>query len=254
MNCLIIHGSYRKGNTYKVTNLVKEYMLEKAEISFNEIFLSDYNMQYCYGCNKCFIEGEESCPEYDKIKVIDKKIKDTDILIVTSPTHSLQVPGLMKVFIDHMSYRFHRPIFFTKKALVIATTAGAGENKVSSYIREILKLWGFNYVQKLNIKCLSLNYEPDEKAQQFIRKQAHKFYNKIHSNKLNPPSYKRVFYFNLWRAMAAKGSKNNNADYRYWLNSGMHDKSFAEEIPIGVIKRYFGKAMYSMFLKIMKDG
>ncbi|WP_347707330.1 NAD(P)H-dependent oxidoreductase [Clostridium sporogenes] len=50
-------------------------------------------------------------------------MEKADALIVTSPVYSLQITGLLKNSIDHMAYNFHRPRFFTKKALVITTTA-----------------------------------------------------------------------------------------------------------------------------------
>ncbi|WP_409069976.1 hypothetical protein ACFLKB_12625 [Clostridium sp. FAM 1755] len=47
----------------------------------------------------------------------------------------MQITGLLKNSIDHMSYNFHRPRFFTKKALVITTTAGAGHKDVANNIK-----------------------------------------------------------------------------------------------------------------------
>lgn len=48
----------------------------------------------------------------------------------------MQVSGLLKNFIDHMSYNFHRPRFYNKKALIITTTVKEYttlENELRSY-------------------------------------------------------------------------------------------------------------------------
>lgn len=54
MKCLIVYGSYRKGNTCKITDIVKEHMCQLGNIEFEEVFLSKLNLQFCVGCNRCF--------------------------------------------------------------------------------------------------------------------------------------------------------------------------------------------------------
>jgi len=50
-NCLIIHGSVRKGNTYKVTQIVKEYIKGKENINIEEVFLGKIDFSFCISCH-----------------------------------------------------------------------------------------------------------------------------------------------------------------------------------------------------------
>ena len=59
---------------------------------------------------------------------------DADGIIVASPVYAMNVTALLKNFLDHTAYFYHRPEFFTKKALVVVSTAGAGQKDVAKYI------------------------------------------------------------------------------------------------------------------------
>ena len=61
MKCLIIHTSYRQGNTYKVSSLIKSQMQTNGPIEFEELFLSQLDLPFCLGCNNCFLKGENTC-------------------------------------------------------------------------------------------------------------------------------------------------------------------------------------------------
>jgi multimeric flavodoxin WrbA len=252
MKCVIVHGSYRKGNTYKVTEIIEKYMGTLGDVEFEEVFLSQHKMEFCLGCNRCFLEGEEFCPHNNIIRSITKKIEEADALIVTTPVHSLQLSDLLKCWIDHMSYNFHRPRYFNKKGLVLATTAGAGTNAATKHIRDVLKHWGFNNVYRLNIQCASLDYNPNEKALKKIQKVAHKFYEEASSKKLHKPTTKRIFYFNLWRVMVLLGMETKSKDYRYWQETRMCNMAFAEGVPIGIFGKAFGNLVYILLKKVME--
>jgi len=85
------------------------------------------------------------------IKYINDKITWCDAMIITSPVYSLQISGQLKNFIDHMSYNFHRPKYFNKKALIITTTGGVRAKEIANYIKEVLTFWGINTTYKLPI-------------------------------------------------------------------------------------------------------
>lgn len=66
----------------------------------------------------CFLKGENKCPHSKTIQPIAEKIEKADCVIITSPSYSLNVTAVCKNFIDHMSYKFHRPSYFDKKCLL----------------------------------------------------------------------------------------------------------------------------------------
>ncbi len=252
MKCLIIHASYRKGNTYKVSELVKSYMLTNGLLEFEEVFLSKLNLPFCIGCNQCFLKGENACPHKSIIQSLAAKIITCDTLIITTPTYSLQVPGILKCWLDHMSYCFHRPQFFNKKALVVVTTAGGGAKSTARYLKKILECWGFNHITLLPLQCFSFNYIPNKEALGKISMVSDHFYREIHSKKLHTPSMERIFLFNLWRSMAASGEEKNTMDYLHWLHMDLLDKPYPPEIPLGFIKRAWAMFAYKFARKILK--
>ena len=163
MKILIIHGSPRRGNTWKILNKVKEKINEEIDADYEIIELSKMKITMCTGCFNCILKSEEKCPHYESIKYINDKITWCDAMIITSPVYSLQISGQLKNFIDHMSYNFHRPKYFNKKALIITTTGGVRAKEIANYIKEVLTFWGINTTYKLPIVYRDNNLEKYDK-------------------------------------------------------------------------------------------
>ena len=105
MKYVIINGSPRLKNTWKIITQTKTNL--KGE--FDEVHLIKENIPLCIGCFKCIMEGEEKCPHYDKINPIVEKIRNCDGLIIASPVYAMNVTAILKNFLDHTAYLYHRP-------------------------------------------------------------------------------------------------------------------------------------------------
>jgi hypothetical protein len=58
MRILIINGSPHKGNTWRLTEEVKEQIVVlDNKVKFEEIHLSELNIPFCTGCSVCFRKG-----------------------------------------------------------------------------------------------------------------------------------------------------------------------------------------------------
>ena len=66
MKYIIINGSPRKKNTWKV---VKQVM-KNLDSEIEEVHLSKEKILMCNGCSKCIIDGENKCPHFDIINPI----------------------------------------------------------------------------------------------------------------------------------------------------------------------------------------
>ena len=257
MKCLIINGSpsksYSFGNgtttsfTAKLTDEVKSSMSKLTAVEFEEIKLVDVNIPYCKGCYNCFLKGENSCPYSEFVQPIIEKIKEADCLIFTSPVYAMNVSALVKNFIDVTAYNYHRSSFFDKKALVIGSTAGAAAKSVCKYMRDVLKYWGFNSVYSLSVIRMGAN-DLNDKMRKKCRLSAQKLY-KAATSELRQPSFKRVFFYQVWRASSIN---NSGADHDYWEKSGLVKYDYAPIIKLGIIKRIFAKAMFNLLKKAMK--
>lgn len=241
MNYLIINGSPRKKNTWAIVKQVEKNL----DGEFEEVQLAKEKIPLCNGCFKCFTYGKEKCPHYDIINPIMEKMDKADALIITSPVYALNVSGLLKNFIDHTAYLYHRPELFTKKALVIVTTAGAAHKKVANYIDETLRHWGVNKVYKLNFACGGKDNIDTKKIDDI----ALKFKKDVESKKLHSPKLMDIIFYEAWRAMAVK--EYFELDNKYWTETGLIDNDFAPEVPLGLPKKAFAKVMFAILKRVM---
>ena len=63
MKFLIINGSPRRQNTWKIIERTKDTLTNLDEnITFTEIDLINENIPCCIGCYNCFTKGEYTCP------------------------------------------------------------------------------------------------------------------------------------------------------------------------------------------------
>lgn len=249
MKILIIHGSPRKGNTWNILNLVKEKINNQIDAEYEVLELSKINLKMCAGCFNCILKGEDKCPHYKEMNYITNKIEKCDGFIITSPVYSLQISALLKNFIDHMSYNFHRPRYFTKKALIITTTAGIKEKDIANYIEEVLNFWGINSTYKIAIK-----YRENYINENTIEKEVNKFANDLKSDTYKAPNFKTIAYYNGFRCMSMILYGEYNADYKYWRNTGLCNYSYSPDIKVGKIKSIFGEFVYKAMSKGMSKN
>lgn len=243
MKYLIINGSPRQKNTWKIVEQVKTNLNGE----FDEIHLIAEQIPSCIGCYNCIIEGEHLCPHNELIQPIVSKMLQCDALIITSPVYAMNVTALLKNFFDHTAYLFHRREFFTKKALVIVTTAGAGHKKVSKYMSETLGHWGFNKVYRIAITCGGREFL-DTKD---IDKVSREFGEDVESSKLHSPKIKDIFYYQVWRAMALIDNPIK-ADKEYWFGTGLVYHDFAPEVKLNIFKKVIAKVMFKILRKMIK--
>ncbi|MBD3198234.1 MAG: hypothetical protein GF317_24505 [Candidatus Lokiarchaeota archaeon] len=99
----LLVGSPRKN---KSCNFLVEKAIEgiksiSSEFEINKIFVGDYKISPCTGCNKCLREPYE-CPlaESDDTNKLEKEILDSDAIIIASPSYFGSVSSQLKVIID----------------------------------------------------------------------------------------------------------------------------------------------------------
>ena len=98
MKILAINGSHRAGqNTAFLLNLALEEARAKGADT-ELIELSELNIEYCNGCNRCL--GKPICSISDDMDNLKEKMLEADGIILGSPDYFGNVTARTKCFID----------------------------------------------------------------------------------------------------------------------------------------------------------
>lgn len=157
----------------------------------------------------------------------------------------MKVSGTLKNFIDHMSYNFHRPKFYDKKALIITTIAGAENTNTANYIKKVMEYWNVNYVQTIPIAYRSL--ELSEKNKEKVIKGAKNFSKELNSHKIHQPKLKSLEMFHLWKNSSKEEGGFSTADFEYWNDESLKKGLYYESIPLGVTKKFMAIMFKNLF-------
>lgn len=230
MKITIIHGSNRAGNTDKTIDIVKKKLNSLGDNEFIDFYLPKDLPMFCAGCYQCFDKGEfggEFCPHRKYTHPILEAMKSSDGIIIASPVYVLAESGQVKAFLDHFGCIFmvHRPLqeMFSKSALVISTTAGAGTKHVIKTIKRSLVSWGIPKIYKCGFRMFALNWNdmPDKKQRKYekiLENKADSFYNSMKSKKVYIPLKIKIM-FNFMKGLINK-YPDGNKDKEYWREKG----------------------------------
>ena len=117
MRILTINGGPHKGNTWRLTEIVRKILYKcDQNIEFHEIHLADIELPFCTGCSNCFRNGHAACPHNQKIQPVMELIEESDAVIFSVPCFQGHLPGIMKNFditkrfyLDVKSGKMHAP-------------------------------------------------------------------------------------------------------------------------------------------------
>lgn len=220
MKTVIIHGQSHKGSTYHIAH----GLAEKLGGEIKEFFLpKDFN-EFCVGCNRCFMEGEEKCPHHQALLPITNAMDEADVIILASPVYVYHATGAMKAFLDHYGYRWmvHSPeeSMFRKQAVCISTAAGAGMKSTNKDMADSLFFWGIAKIYQYGIGIAAVDWNGvSEKKKRAIDKATTSIAKRIIKGQGNvKPGIKTKGFFFIMHIMQRKGF--NEKDAKYWKEKG----------------------------------
>jgi multimeric flavodoxin WrbA len=145
---LLISGSPKKWNTYKLLSLITDSTKDLTEI----ILLKDKNIKECLWC--WFCEKGQGCAIKDDMQEITEKLWKADTIVLWSPNYFANVSGITKRFIDRLLPLYHSQALKGKKIfLVMPWSSDDEENKkyllqwtygLVNY-QEMNLLWAYGY-------------------------------------------------------------------------------------------------------------
>ncbi|KAF5091249.1 NADPH-dependent FMN reductase [anaerobic digester metagenome] len=232
---LVIMGSPRKGNTFHACEMFREYLEQEIPVQCEYIWLKDLNLHPCRGCLLCFTKGEQACPIHDDIPGIQEKMRKADAVIFASPVYAMNVPSQLKLMIDRLSFTFHRPEYFDKKAFLIATTGALGHEDVLKYLADVAGIWGFEVVGKAGmVTPIPVPAHLAERNRKTLQQTAHTFSAALKRTRRRSPGLKDVIIFHGQRAAFSQLKAVSPADYHYWNEKGWLDKKVKFFVPVPV--------------------
>lgn len=230
MKITIIHGSNRAGNTDRTIDIVRNKLNSFEEHEFIDFYLPKDLPMFCMGCYQCFDKGDfggEFCPHKKYTHPILEAMKSSDGIIIASPVYVLAESGQVKAFLDHFGCIFmvHRPLeeMFSKKALILSTTAGAGTKHAIKAMERSLTFWGIPKIHKCGFKMLALSWNdmPDKKQKKYekiLEDKTYNFYKSLKNKKVYTPLKTKVI-FNFIKGLI-NSYPDGNKDKEYWREKG----------------------------------
>lgn len=108
--------------------------------------ISEIEMNYCYGCKKCYTSGE--CVQNDDVKNVVLDILNSDYVIIAAPSWWADVPAQLKTLFDRTTpygdtnpnrkYKADKPI----KGIAIAIRAGIRQQENELILNSIQHYFG----------------------------------------------------------------------------------------------------------------
>lgn len=224
MKIVIINGQNHQGSTWHIGHtLVEKIQGEKEVIEF---FLPRDLNHFCLGCYSCLKERER-CPYWDDKEKMNNAILEADVLILTTPNYCMMPSAAMKSFLDlfFTNWFIHKPYqeMFTKKAIVISTTAGKGAKNAAKLVAQNLKNWGIPKVMTYSVVVNAMNWEMiPEKIKVKIDRDTDKLADQINKKVHVGIQTKAMFYFARILQKANWGSSIEEKEY--WIHKGWLDK------------------------------
>ena len=143
---LFISGSARNGNCKEILEtLQKDFWLE---YSTEVIFLRDFDLTPCHGCNGCKKLANYECVYPDKLDLLMSKVLDAEIVVLATPSYFYNVSSLTKNFIDKTYPCYNQQLLKNKKFIYIYTGEDSPE-KTQKHLDSAM--WGFSACHNLNV-------------------------------------------------------------------------------------------------------
>ena len=250
MKVLAIIGSPRaRGNTYRFVRMIEERLRQQADVEFEYLQLGEADLRPCKGCAVCLVRGEDHCPLADDLAEIERRLLAADGVILACPVYAMDMPSVMRVFMERLAYSMHRPRFFDQKALLVTTTGVAGTRETLGRLAE-MSYAGMQIVGKVGVptpsgaataaECRAISAAADRGAAML-----HKA---LGSQGYPPPTLFRLIIFRMQQLTFSLTAEEWPADHAYYREKGWVDPEcrFYVDAPVNPIKALIARGLQSL--------
>ena len=222
MKIVLIHGQSHRGSTWNVANILLQELEGEKEVG--EFFLPRDLNHFCLGCFRC-LEGREMCPFWEEKRLLDRAVREADLLIFTTPNYCMMPSAPMKAFLDlnFVNWMAHKPYeeMFHKRAVVISTAAGAGAGKAAALVADNLENWGIPKVLTYGVSVNAMGFHMiSEKKKEKIKKDMSRLARKLSSHKKAKAGIRLRFRFWFYGSLQKANWGASQSEKEYWKNKG----------------------------------
>lgn len=249
MKILVIIGSLRKKNTYETVRKIEAYLKKDSEFKYEYLFLKDMDLKLCRGCHLCITHGEENCPLKDDRDLIINKIASSDGVILASPNYAMNVPWLMKNFIDRFAYTMHRPEFFNQNFMIVITSGSYMGTKQASKSLELMASGGKIITKMKVFNSPGMNEKKRLKQEKMIQKKAGIFYKRLSEKTAHRPSFAFLIWFSVFKASSKENKTHLPADYNFYK-----DKNYFIDTELNIFQKILVSVFTFLFKILIRKG
>lgn len=209
----------------KIVSGVKENTAEELQVCFYDMHNAE--IQYCRGCTECFKNGKCTLDQQDSIEEIKKEMMQADLLILATPVYAANVSGYMKNFIDRLSYWLHIMPLIGKKAILINTSSGNGNQMVNSIMKVVSCGLGLSVIGILNIYINNAN-DLGQIDLEVNQRQINCAVKSI-ANWINTGDYVNLYskelsaLYSVMRNDICENQNEEHAEYKFWKSNKMFE-------------------------------
>ncbi|MBY9005269.1 MAG: flavodoxin family protein [Candidatus Lokiarchaeota archaeon] len=221
----LISSPHKNGSS---ANLTREVLnsAERKGANIEELYLPDYNIEFCKGCMNCLRENK--CILKDDLNLIREKLESCHGIVISSPTYGIAPNGMMMNFIQRIGiYSVYRSSLAGKYIIGIATAGAIGAKKVAKYLTEITDgLFDLGY--RTGVLGAKLGHENNMKQKD--RKRAYKLGSKLIDDIKNKKKYRIQKIWNkiltaiLIKPIMKKNLKKNKDTYMKGPYNYLHER------------------------------
>lgn len=195
-----IIGSPRRRNTHHMVEVVEAELKRLGGVRVEYLHLAELRVEPCRGCVLCMTQGFESCPVGDDVPGIVAAIEKSDGVILASPVYIYHISGQTKILLDRLAAYFHRPAFYGRHAMALATTGFFGTEPTLKYMKSVLRALGFSTVVAAGGRGTDLERRFVAKTEERARKAARRFHRNLVRRGTLRPSLASLMQFSMQRA------------------------------------------------------
>ena len=228
MKVAIMHGSPRKGNTFRAVSVFMDELSNCGDVHFTEFFMPKDLPAFCTGCALCLGGMRDKCPNAHYVAPIVDAIIEADALVFATPHYgACSMPGSMKNLLDHLDFLVlsvsTAEEMFDKKAFIITT--GSGSAATIRPIKSYLKNCGINRVDSLGLRMFTNKWDkmPESKQARYeraLRRTAQKFYR----TRKGRPYLSTIFFYHMSKFILKRYVGEGNYPYEMWKEKGYFHK------------------------------